>query len=184
MPVHRSPPHVTPGAALAACHAAVALFGFAGVFGKWIAWDPVAIVLGRTTIAAIVLAFFVRYRLGAWRAPHWIAVPNGVILAVHWVAFFAAIKVSTVAIGLLGYASFRPGQREAIDTLLDRGRLLLVAPTGGGKSLIYQLPGSLLPGTSITSPSATNPAPATFTRVTGSPSIVRSSIGTNSGKLA
>jgi hypothetical protein len=39
-------------------------------------------------------------------------------------------------------------------------------------------------GTSITSPSATNPAPATFTRVTGSPSIVRSSIGTNSGKLA
>ena len=33
-------------------------------------------------------------------------VPNGVILAVHWVAFFAAIQVSTVAIGLLGYASF------------------------------------------------------------------------------
>jgi len=106
MPVHRSPPQVSPGVALAACHAAVALFGFAGVFGKWIAWDPVAIVLGRTTVAAIVLAFFVRYRLGAWRAPHWIAVPNGVILAVHWVAFFTAIKVSTVAIGLLGYASF------------------------------------------------------------------------------
>ena len=106
MPVHRSPPHVTPGAALAACHAAVALFGFAGVFGKWIAWDPVAIVLGRTTVAAIVLALFVRYRLGAWRPPHWIAVPNGMILAVHWVAFFAAIKVSTVAVGLLGYASF------------------------------------------------------------------------------
>ncbi len=31
---------------------------------------------------------------------------NGVILAVHWVAFFAAIQVSTVAIGLLGFASF------------------------------------------------------------------------------
>src|SRR4030095_9296578 len=62
MPAHRSPPHVSPGAALAACHVAVALFGFAGVFGKWIAWDPVAIVLGRTTVAAVVLAFFVRYR--------------------------------------------------------------------------------------------------------------------------
>jgi ATP-dependent DNA helicase RecQ len=49
----------------------------------------------------------------------------------------------------LGYTSFRPGQREAIETLLDRGRLLLVAPTGGGKSLIYQLPASLLPGTSL-----------------------------------
>jgi ATP-dependent DNA helicase RecQ len=49
----------------------------------------------------------------------------------------------------LGFTTFRPGQREAIETLLDRGRLLLVAPTGGGKSLIYQLPASLLPGTSL-----------------------------------
>lgn len=31
---------------------------------------------------------------------------NGVLLAVHWVAFFAAIQVSTVAVGLLGFASF------------------------------------------------------------------------------
>src|SRR4029078_491057 len=53
-----SPPQVTPGTALVACHVAVALFGFAGVFGKWIPWDPVAIVLGRTTFAAIVLALF------------------------------------------------------------------------------------------------------------------------------
>ena len=49
----------------------------------------------------------------------------------------------------LGYTAFRPGQREAIETLLDRGRLLLVAPTGGGKSLTYQLPASLLRGTSL-----------------------------------
>jgi ATP-dependent DNA helicase RecQ len=49
----------------------------------------------------------------------------------------------------LGYEAFRPGQREAIETLLRNGRLLLVAPTGGGKSLIYQLPASLLPGTSL-----------------------------------
>jgi ATP-dependent DNA helicase RecQ len=48
-----------------------------------------------------------------------------------------------------GHAAFRPGQREAIETLLDRGRLLLVAPTGGGKSLIYQLPAILLPGTTL-----------------------------------
>ncbi|MHC4451377.1 MAG: RecQ family ATP-dependent DNA helicase [Planctomycetota bacterium] len=48
-----------------------------------------------------------------------------------------------------GFDSFRPGQQEAIETLLDTGRLLLVAPTGGGKSLVYQLPGSLLPGTTI-----------------------------------
>jgi len=45
----------------------------------------------------------------------------------------------------LGYTEFRPGQREAIETLLRQGRLLLVAPTGGGKSLVFQLPATLLP---------------------------------------
>src|SRR5271169_6350122 len=49
----------------------------------------------------------------------------------------------------LGYQSFRPGQREALLTLLSSGRLLLVAPTGGGKSLIYQLPAVILTGTTL-----------------------------------
>jgi ATP-dependent DNA helicase RecQ len=49
----------------------------------------------------------------------------------------------------LGHADFRPGQREAIETLLRERRLLLVAPTGGGKSLVYQLPATLLPGTAV-----------------------------------
>jgi ATP-dependent DNA helicase RecQ len=52
-------------------------------------------------------------------------------------------------LGQLGYSCFRPGQREAVEALLAHGRLLLVAPTGGGKSLIYQLPASLLPGTTL-----------------------------------
>lgn len=50
---------------------------------------------------------------------------------------------------LFGHESFRPGQREAVEALLDAGRLLLVAPTGGGKSLTYQLPAALLPGTTL-----------------------------------
>jgi ATP-dependent DNA helicase RecQ len=49
----------------------------------------------------------------------------------------------------LGHAGFRPGQREAIERLLDAGHLLLVAPTGGGKSLVYQLPATLLGGTTL-----------------------------------
>ena len=49
----------------------------------------------------------------------------------------------------LGYESFRPGQREAIETLMEVRRLLLVAPTGGGKSLSYQLPAICLPGTTL-----------------------------------
>ena len=53
------------------------------------------------------------------------------------------------ALRQLGLESFRPGQREAITTLLSAGRLLLIAPTGGGKSLSFQLPALLLPGTTV-----------------------------------
>lgn len=49
----------------------------------------------------------------------------------------------------LGHAEFRPGQREAIEGLLEAQRMLLVAPTGGGKSLCYQLPALLLSGTTV-----------------------------------
>jgi ATP-dependent DNA helicase RecQ len=53
------------------------------------------------------------------------------------------------ALRRFGHAAFRPGQREAIETLLERHRLLLVAPTGGGKSLTYQLPATILLGTTL-----------------------------------
>ncbi|MFP5355083.1 MAG: RecQ family ATP-dependent DNA helicase [Gemmatimonadota bacterium] len=53
------------------------------------------------------------------------------------------------ALHALGYDAFRPGQRAAIETILTERRLLLVAPTGGGKSLIYQLPATILPGTTL-----------------------------------
>ncbi|WP_437818779.1 RecQ family ATP-dependent DNA helicase [Sorangium sp. So ce1078] len=59
-------------------------------------------------------------------------------------------SIDAVLAERFGIASFRPWQREAIDALLGgAGRVLVVAPTGGGKSLCYQLPAVALPGTTL-----------------------------------
>lgn len=97
---------MTGTAALAALHGAVLLFGFAGLFGKWLDLSPVAIVLGRTAVAAAALGVL-QLRTGQVRPPFELRlVTNGAVLALHWVSFFAAIQIASVAIGLLGYASF------------------------------------------------------------------------------
>ncbi|MBC7897320.1 MAG: ATP-dependent DNA helicase RecQ [Cytophagaceae bacterium] len=64
-----------------------------------------------------------------------------------------AVNVDTIdlegALARLGHTEFRPGQREAIETIIERRRLLLIAPTGGGKSLTFQLPAIVLGGTTV-----------------------------------
>ncbi|MFP3713950.1 RecQ family ATP-dependent DNA helicase [Puerhibacterium sp. TATVAM-FAB25] len=50
---------------------------------------------------------------------------------------------------VFGYESLRPGQAEAIRALLDGHDVLLVLPTGAGKSAVYQLPGVELDGPTL-----------------------------------
>ncbi|OQM45116.1 ATP-dependent DNA helicase [Anoxybacillus sp. UARK-01] len=45
-----------------------------------------------------------------------------------------------------GYRSFRPGQKEIIEDVLKGNDVLAMLPTGGGKSLCYQLPGYIFSG--------------------------------------
>ena len=45
----------------------------------------------------------------------------------------------------LGVRAYRPGQRELIDAVLNGKNALGILPTGGGKSLCYQLPALFLP---------------------------------------
>jgi len=49
----------------------------------------------------------------------------------------------------LGHESFRPGQEEIVRSVLSGRPTVAVMPTGSGKSLCYQLPAVLLPGTTV-----------------------------------
>ncbi len=53
------------------------------------------------------------------------------------------------ALARFGLESFRSGQQEVIDILLSGRSALAVFPTGGGKSLCYQLPALLLDGVTL-----------------------------------
>jgi len=48
-----------------------------------------------------------------------------------------------------GYDSFRPGQQQIVEEALQNRDLLIIMPTGGGKSLCFQLPALLKPGLTV-----------------------------------
>lgn len=48
-----------------------------------------------------------------------------------------------------GYPTFRSGQKQIVDSILSRNNTLGIMPTGGGKSICYQIPALMLPGITI-----------------------------------
>ena len=55
----------------------------------------------------------------------------------------------SVLLRLFGYPEFRGEQEAIVDTLLEGRNAVVLLPTGGGKSLCYQIPAILRPGTGI-----------------------------------
>jgi ATP-dependent DNA helicase RecQ len=50
---------------------------------------------------------------------------------------------------VFGFQTFRPNQEDIIRSILNRRDVFAVMPTGGGKSLCYQLPAKMMEGTAV-----------------------------------
>ncbi len=91
-------------------HSAVLLFALSGLFAKWLNMPASHIVLGRAFFAAIAIAIFVIViKKQSLKIEKSLLLPlslTGIVLAFHWGSFFYAIQVSSVAIGLITFASF------------------------------------------------------------------------------
>lgn len=110
---------------LAEIHLAVFLFGFPGLFGKWLALAPVVIVFGRVVFACAALAAVPAARRASLRIRPgrdlFLLAACGLVLAAHWTMFFKSVQVSSVAVGLLAYSSF-PVFTAFLEPMMTRER--------------------------------------------------------------
>src|SRR5687768_17813166 len=58
-------------------------------------------------------------------------------------------EASAILRARFGFPGFRPGQERAVSSVLAGRDTLVILPTGGGKSLCYQVPALVLPGLTI-----------------------------------
>ncbi len=114
---------------LVSVNLATLFFGLAGVLGKLSGLPAPLITLGRVVFAGAALALWAASARTPLRPRSrrdlGLLTLQGVILALHWTAFFQAIVVSNVAIGLLAFSSF-PLFTAALEPLLLRQRPRLV----------------------------------------------------------
>jgi drug/metabolite transporter (DMT)-like permease len=107
-------------------HVAVLLFGFAGLFGKWLPLDPILIVFGRVVFAVPVLILASLFGRLPLRPRSWDSlfayIALGVLLAVHWTTFFQSVQASSVAVALVTYSTF-PVFVAFLEPLFFRERL-------------------------------------------------------------
>jgi drug/metabolite transporter (DMT)-like permease len=85
-------------------HLIVLIWGFTAVLGKLISIDAMPLVWYRMLIASALIAVFILIKRNSIRVSTKtliIMLTAGVIIALHWVTFFKAIKVSNVSIALV-----------------------------------------------------------------------------------
>lgn len=84
-------------------HFIVFIWGFTAILGKLISIDALPLVWYRMGLAALIIYGYMRFKripLKVSRKTFFILLIAGITIALHWVTFFTAIKVSNVSIAL------------------------------------------------------------------------------------
>jgi drug/metabolite transporter (DMT)-like permease len=91
-------------------HFAVLLFGFAGLFGRFLPLTPVLIVFGRVVFASLTLLLAALLRRDILRPVSQLNLlafaALGVLLALHWTTFFQSVQTGGVALALITFSTF------------------------------------------------------------------------------
>ena len=89
---------------------AVLLFGFAGLFAKWIDLPSLGITFGRVFFSSLSLGIFMLITQQSFRVENRrdlrLLIMSGAIMAIHWWTIFESIQLSTVAIGCITFSTF------------------------------------------------------------------------------
>jgi drug/metabolite transporter (DMT)-like permease len=89
-------------------HFIVFLFGFTAILGKLVSIPAVEMVFYRTLLAAIGMAFLILVTRGTFKISNSDLIKiilTGVIVAIHWITFFASGRVSNPSTSLVGFAT-------------------------------------------------------------------------------
>lgn len=89
-------------------HAVVVIFGFTGILGKLISIEAIPLVFWRTTIGGLVILAWLAIRKQITKKSRSTILKMsgvGLLVASHWILFFASIKESTVSIALVMVAT-------------------------------------------------------------------------------
>lgn len=95
---------------LLAVHSAVLIFGLTALFSKLISLTALEITLLRSIFAALIILSMFFWQKTSLRLSktkdYGIVILLGVLLAVHWVTYFHAMQVSSIAVGVIALYTF------------------------------------------------------------------------------
>ena len=95
---------------LLAVHVAVLIFGFTALFSKLLILPALDITFYRSVFAFFVIAIYLAYKKQSFlldsTQDFLMAGLLGTLLAIHWVSYFYAMQVSSVAIGVIALYTF------------------------------------------------------------------------------